>query len=102
MDFFDFLVHRDLQRQIDSNRRDSLIADNEVLELQARVRILEQTTAALWTLVKEKTGWTDEELIDKANALQERRVPGKCSACGRTVLVQNAKVCSWCGQPLSG
>ncbi len=76
------------------------------MQLQA----LELTCAALWTILKEKNGYTDEELIKAIHDVDARdgTVDAKiseaarvCPLCKRKVLTRNPTKCSWCGGNLS-
>jgi|GEM_PF-6375564 len=101
VDIFDYFVHRRMQSDLDRTLHETRNVDHAINRLEARVRVLEQSTEALWTLLKAKTGWTDEELIEQAKAAHSVHSPGRCPACGRTLLIQNGKNCQWCGQPLN-
>ena len=97
MNIFDAFAHAGLRSEISQTRLESGRAEETTIELEARVRLLEKTTGALWSLVKAKTGWTDEELIEHAKALDAVQDPGSCQACGRRLIVKHAANCSWCG-----
>lgn len=70
-----------------------------------RVERLALLTEALWVLLKEKTGATDEELLDKVREVdlsdgyldgKVRRETVDCPSCGRT-LAQRKNTCIYCG-----
>jgi hypothetical protein len=100
MDIFDYFVHARMQTEIDRNRFDSMHSQQDIFELEGRMRALEGTTRALWALLKAKTGWTDEELVEQAKTVEA--ASGTCPGCGRRVLVKTSPKCSWCGHPLQG
>ena len=65
---------------------------------------------AMWTLVQEKTGLTDAELLARVTELDERdgtkdgrfrRPPVKCARCGATV-ARRFNRCLYCGQQYTG
>lgn len=92
-------------REVEEKQRD---AGGRVTDVQERLRGLDETvgrlmttTAAMWSLVKEKTGATDEELLARVKKLEaeqaEGRVAVKCGKCGRTV-PSGKKRCMYCGE----
>jgi hypothetical protein len=89
-----------LQSEIDTNRSQSFRADQRTVELEGRVRLLERQLAALWLLLKEKTGLTDQELHEVARAADPTPEAGCCPACGRKLQIQNGVNCSSCGHRL--
>jgi len=79
--------------------------ENESLRFD--VEKLFMITQALWTMLKEQHGYTDEQLIDRINQidLQDGRLDGKvakekirpdCPSCGRK-LIGRRPVCLYCG-----
>jgi hypothetical protein len=63
---------------------------------------------AVWSLVSEKLGLTQEELLDRVNEIdlsdgrldgKVRREATKCSKCQR-VSAQRFRACVYCGHPL--
>ncbi|MDR3688274.1 MAG: hypothetical protein P4L46_02765 [Fimbriimonas sp.] len=100
MNVFDYLIQQRMQVQIDQNRHESMRTDQMTVEIEARVRDLEKSTGALWSLLKAKTGWTDEELIEQMKVAEAAHAPDHCPICGRRLLVKNGVSCSWCGRRL--
>ena len=102
MDIFDYLAHRRLEREIDRNTADNLRTDNEIIVLTSKVRSLEFANRAIWSLMKQMHGLTDQDLERAADALDEADAmgPDVCPSCGRKQLVLNAVNCTWCGLPL--
>jgi len=78
--------------------------------LQHRVDSLELACAALWRLLKQANGSTDEQLkaliheVDAADGTVDGRitpVAGNCPQCGHRILSRTAGKCLWCGAPLT-
>ncbi len=75
-------------------------------ELERRADALTLTNMALWSLVKDKLGLTDEQLsaafnaADMQDGVMDGRIskqPKACSLCGRTVSPRFSH-CIYCGQ----
>ena len=86
-----------------------MIAEDSSKALELRLQALELSCAAMWTLLKEKNGYTDEELVAAITEIDGRdgKVDGKisraeriCPTCNRKVLTRNPNKCSWCGGAL--
>lgn len=85
----------------------------QVADAQERARAAEQnvdrlmlTSAAMWSLVKQRTGLTDQDLILRVRQMEGDQAEGrgpavKCAKCGRTVPARKAK-CMYCGAERSG
>lgn len=81
----------------------------EVARLRAQVERLLIITEALWTILKDKTGLDEQELlrqmvqIDLRDGKLDGRVaatpPEPCPKCGR-VVSNGALRCMYCGEPL--
>lgn len=78
--------------------------------LQSRVDSLELACAALWKLLKDTNGFTDDQLkavihdIDAADGTVDGRVTprgGVCPHCHNKILSRTANKCLWCGAPLN-
>ena len=87
-----------------------MIVDETTKNLELRIQALELTCAALWTILKDKNGYTDDELINAIHEVDARdgAVDGKishiarvCPHCNRKVLTRNPTKCSWCSGNLS-
>ena len=85
-------------------------ADGQVKELQGRVDKLLLLTAAMWSLLSEKAGVTENELLARAEQLDaaDGIVDGKittqivaCPKCGRTIAKRRSN-CIFCGEPRPG
>ena len=82
-------------------------ANDEIMFVKADVEKLLMITEALWTLLKDQHGYSDEQLgnrieqIDLRDGKLDGKVakspPKKCPACKRTVTRKRA-VCLYCGQ----
>ncbi len=87
-----------------------IIAEDTVRATELKVQALELTCAAMWTILKDKLGVTDEELIHAIHEVDARDgvVDGKigqaarvCPHCQRKVLTRNPTKCAWCGGDLA-
>lgn len=84
-------------------------AMTNVTLLSADVDRLLMITEALWTLLKEQHGYSDEELQQRIEQIDMRdgKLDGKsasdeapvCGKCGRTTMKRRAS-CLYCGEPL--
>ena len=80
-----------------------------VLPLETRLDYLELACAGLWKILKERHGYSDDELVSAIQEVDARdgKVDGKvsrvaraCPHCQRTLLTRDAPRCSWCGGTL--
>ncbi|MFV1959319.1 MAG: hypothetical protein ACC662_07885 [Planctomycetota bacterium] len=80
-------------------------ATTSVTELEARLDRLALLTEALWTLLRERVGMTDEELLDRVREvdLSDGVLDGKvrhgsapCPQCGRMLSHRHLR-CIYCG-----
>lgn len=86
-------------------------AVTEVDNLRGRVRTLEFALGALWLLMKERHGYTDQDLAEAIARLdaEDGKIDGEisvesqleCPQCGRKRLTRAALKCSYCGTPLT-
>ena len=83
-------------------------AGTRVEELEDRLDRALLACEAMWTILRDKIGVTDEELIDRVNEvdLSDGRLDGKvrktavtCPSCGRTI-AQRFPKCMYCGQAI--
>jgi len=83
-------------------------ASRKVNELAARCDQLVMVCEAMWTLLRDKLGVTDEELVTRVNDidLSDGKLDGKvrktavsCPKCNRTIARRFPK-CIYCGQPV--
>ena len=85
---------------------DARAAHREAQNVGAELDRLEMILEALWLLLKEKTGVTDEELVERIRQVDmaDGKLDGKskpnatfdCLECGRTVSRRNLR-CLYCG-----
>lgn len=87
-----------------------LAAESVVMPLESRIEHLELACAGLWTLLKQKHGYSDDDLIA---AIQEvdmldgtldgkiGRASQNCPHCQRKLLTRDSPKCSWCGGSLA-
>jgi hypothetical protein len=87
-----------------------MIVEDSTKSLELRIQALELTCAALWTILKEKNGYTDDDLMRAIHEVDARDgvIDGKisqsarvCPHCNRKVLTRNPTKCAWCGGDLS-
>lgn len=83
-------------------------ASQKVDDLAARCDQLVMVCEAMWTILRDKLGVTDEELVTRVNDidLSDGKLDGKvrktavsCPKCGRTIARRFQK-CIYCGQPV--
>ncbi len=81
------------------------VLTQEIRHLQARVGQLAMVSEALWTLLRDQTGWTDDVLLERIRAIdlldgqldgKVVRPPAACPKCQRT-LSQRHQHCIYCG-----
>ena len=86
-----------------------MIAEDSSRAIELRLQSLELACAALWTILKDKHGYSDEMLVEVITDVDGRdgKVDGKisrseriCPTCERKVLTRNPNKCSWCGGAL--
>jgi hypothetical protein len=113
MQLWDFVQQRQIRstaRTADSAQREAERAADELADLAATVERLSLTCRAMWELLRERAGVTDEELLDKVRELDLRDgqldgraapAPLACSSCARA---NNARrrTCLYCGCELPG
>jgi hypothetical protein len=99
------------RRQAAAASSDAASAKRSVSELEHELARLKLVCAAVWELVKDKTGLTEDDLVAKAAILDAKdgvadgeltRGIRKCIRCSRTVPARQNK-CMYCKttQPLS-
>jgi len=81
----------------------------EVEEVQHEIERLLMITEALWTIMKEEHGYSDDELIERIALIDMRdgKLDGRvkksgvlhCPNCGRTISKRHPK-CLYCGTPV--
>ena len=85
------------------NRADT--ATRTVKELEARVDRLTLVNLAIWSLLREKTGLTEENLLERVREIDlkdgviDGKVPRqvrKCEQCGRVMSARHT-TCLYCG-----
>ena len=92
-------------------------AAQKATDFQTRVRQLEDqvnrltlVNHAVWSLLSEKLGLTEQQLLDRANEIDLRdgkldgkvtRTPTACTKCHRTLHPRHNR-CLYCGQPVAG
>ena len=81
-------------------------AETQVQALEARVDRLAMLCEAMWTLLRDNTAFTDEQLLDRITEIDledgkldnqvKRSTAIECHNCGRTIARRMAK-CMYCG-----
>lgn len=82
----------------------------EVNLLESEVERLLMITEALWSILQEKFGYEDQELIKRMVMIDMRdgkldgkvasSAPGKCPKCDRTLFKKRPR-CLYCGEPIA-
>jgi len=87
---------------------DARRARNDAQDAAGRVERALLACEAMWSLVREKLGLTDEDLVRRMNDidLSDGKLDGKvrksavaCPACGRTI-TRRFPTCMYCGQAI--
>lgn len=91
-----------------SARSDARAAARNVRTVEARLDRVLLTCEAMWTILRDKLGVTDMELIERMNDidLSDGQLDGKvhkpplaCPKCNRTISAHLPK-CMYCGKPV--
>ena len=86
------------------------IAEDANKASELKIQALELTCAAMWTILRDKLGVTEAELVQAIHDVDARDgvVDGKispiskeCPHCHRKALTRNPTKCAWCGGDLS-
>ncbi len=81
---------------------DSKEAQHNIAGLQANIQRQRCMLQAIWTILKDKFGFTDEKLMDLTDEIEMKEKPGiavaeECPNCLRP-LQENKLQCIYCGQ----
>ena len=96
------------QVEASSASRTARTAENRAAELEGRLDRAMMACEAMWTLLRDKLGMTDLELVDRINELDlsDGKLDGKvrkgavsCPKCKRTNS-RRFPQCMYCGQPV--
>ena len=97
------------QRLSDIEQQDRLETNSQDADPHQRVKALQQTverlslaSAAMWSLVKQRTELTDQDLVTRLRRMEGEQAEGKstaakCTKCGRTIPPRKAR-CIYCGE----
>ena len=110
MDFYDFIQGLNLGKiapEVGRSGRNLEEAGRSIAELEDSVRRLSLLCSAMWSLLKEATGLTDEKLAARIRELEgESKGPAairpstrRCPNCGK-VNEDRRKRCLYCGHAL--
>jgi serine/threonine protein phosphatase PrpC len=77
----------------------------QLLRIWARLDALELACSGLWDLLREKHGYSDQEIADNIRRvdLADGVIDGAskaCPICGERLLARNRHRCLWCGAEL--
>ncbi len=85
-------------------------AKTEVELLRSDIERLLMITEAMWGILRDKFGYTDDELVNRVMEIDKRdgrvdgkvavKPPGTCPRCGRT-LERKRPMCLYCGQVIA-
>ena len=84
-------------------------AEEVTIRLETRLDYLELACTGLWELLKERHGYSDDDLVAAIQAVDTRdgvadgkigRVSKVCPSCNRKLLSRDSPKCSWCGADL--
>lgn len=109
-----FYSSADFQRNLDTGastaRSEAASARSEVAALSLEVERLLMITEALWTILQEKHGFDDDELVRRIVMIDMRdgkldgkvapTAPSKCPKCERTLFKHRPR-CLYCGEPIA-
>ena len=99
------------QRLSDIEQQDRLQSNGQDADPEERLKALQQTvgrlslaSAAMWSLVKQRTELTDQDLVTRLRRMEGEQADGKslaakCTKCGRTVPPRKSR-CIYCGEKL--
>ena len=96
---------RDLEEQTELERRQQEAVRVEVASLEDRIDHLTLVNMAMWSLLQEKTGLTEQDLLDRVRQIdlqdgvedgKARKQIAKCPKCGRTMSPRHRR-CLYCG-----
>lgn len=109
---FDILFDLYQQRRINEVEQTAQDSGRKATDFQERVRLLEESVArlalvnaAMWSLLKDRTGLTDAALtarirdIDLRDGVEDGKITPvvqTCQKCGRTLAPRHAR-CIYCG-----
>ena len=80
-------------------------AKSDAREIRRQLDKTLMIVEALWSLLRDEHGWTDEQLVERVTEIdlrdgqldgRVRRTARPCSACGRMVGADRS-ICMWCG-----
>jgi hypothetical protein len=86
------------------------VVTGQLSHVEQRLDALELACAGLWKLLRDKHGYTNEELttiihdIDAADGAVDGKMSpqgGVCPHCGHRLLSRTVTKCLWCGAPLA-
>lgn len=106
MDLFNFLYEQTIAQDARNAQNKASHVESQLQDLQRQHAQLQQFTRALWSLLKERNGLTDDDL--KAHLLAVRESAKKqaatprfqhCEACNHQVAISLA-TCPYCGREL--
>jgi len=104
-------LKREADRNADQAAATASEARSKVERMQMDVEKLLMITEALWIMLRDEHGYTDEQLIEKVQEIDLRdgrldgkvakQGPTKCPQCGRAIAARRP-MCMFCGAPNQG
>lgn len=104
-----YQIH-DLQQRVGRQSGQPQASSNEYIELRARIDKLALINMAMWSLLKEHTPLTENDLLERVKEIdlqdgqldgKVRTTPQECPECGRK-LSQKHQKCLYCGHSVQG
>jgi hypothetical protein len=105
--FWELYQHSRINDARDTAARARSDSASATRSLETRIESLTLTTMAMWSILEERLGVTEQELADRVREidLRDGRLDGKasttlttCASCGRSYAAKRAS-CIYCGEP---
>ncbi len=100
----------DVSSKASTARTQAQTAQEQAEQLESRLEALQLASAAMWSLLRDRLGVTEAELIERMRQIDllDGKADGKmsarvleCAACKRTMSTRFRR-CVYCGTPIAG